>query len=915
MKPDTPDRIGRFQVIEQIGRGAFGVVYKCEDPRLNRFVAVKILSAAKHADGEVLERFKRESELAAMLSHPNIVQVFEAGEDDGAPYYVLEFVEGGSLLDNREIGRWSVLPAIQLTYHLAQALEHSHALGIIHRDIKPANILIDSMGRAKLTDFGLARLVDESRWMSGSGALLGTPNYMSPEQALLPSSEIDQRADIYSLGVVLYELLAGQPLIQASTPLAALRMLVDEEPTLIEKLRPELPKSVSDVVAGMICKDRDQRIATASVVTERLREILMQLAFSNPNLEFMKSHPEKVIQVSATRLESESLRRLTSIPNSAESPKRSKKWLVMPLLAASIIGTLIVALQLLGVPFKSLYQAKDGESSLARIDREVSVTEWLHELPLQLAELNVERDLGKRHEMMSQLRAELNWFSRKHLPDDHFTFWASRLQTQLGSYRQAAVLRKGLSTTSLNESQQLQLVLDEAQWEILILQSIKEPVLRPSVSSQLRSRLSQLSQSQSEETRILYELITAAIDLSGSDRERRTILVHEVKSRSHSAEVYLWSAVVALNLANQAHREMRRHQIESPEFRNQRTSRDSFEGHVVELVRNGLQLEPFNPCLLYLKIQFGIDRVDWRLDDRTVEDERDIAMLSQFEPSYRRFRATWDAPSPEIKLASAIQLANSGRRARALDELDEASDQSKFDPLHTALISWLRLTEPTDGQWNLADAGALLQFTNQPNSQHPDYLGLWVIRSLLHSAIGDWKQSMYDLTHGREAADTALVPPSVSRFDELLQSPPLSEMEFRAAMVDLLWGMPTDNEIPMKLQEKLLADLVDRRDECIRRHGIYHYQQMLAWSHFRLAKMLVALDRKEEILAHIEDCLRQRTMPLNVAMLETDSTLLSFNQLDEFLSIYERFRNVQFATTNNEVTSIEKDSLDRKQIP
>ncbi len=250
MKPDTPDRIGRFQVIEQIGRGAFGVVYKCEDPRLNRFVAVKVLSAAKHADGEVLERFKRESELAAMLSHPNIVQVFEAGEDDGAPYYVLEFVEGGSLLDHRELGRWSVLPAIQLTYHLAQALEHSHALGIIHRDIKPANVLIDSMKRAKLTDFGLARLVDESRWMSGSGALLGTPNYMSPEQALLPSSEIDQRADIYSLGVVLYELLAGQPLIHANTPLAALRMLVDEEPPLIEKLRPELPKSVSELSQG-----------------------------------------------------------------------------------------------------------------------------------------------------------------------------------------------------------------------------------------------------------------------------------------------------------------------------------------------------------------------------------------------------------------------------------------------------------------------------------------------------------------------------------------------------------------------------------------------------------------------------------------------------------------------------------------
>ncbi len=224
----------------------------------------------------------------------------------------------------------------------------------------------------------------------------------------------------------------------------------------------------------MICKDRDQRIATASAVAERLREILMQLAFSNPNLEFMKNRPEQAIQASATRLESEALTRLTSIPNSAKSSKRSKQWLVMPFVVASIVGSLIIALQWLGVPLKGLYQVKDGESSLAQIDRDVSVTEWLHELPLKIAELNVERDLGKRHEKMSQLRAELNWFSRKHVPDDHFTFWASRLQTQLGSFRQAEILRKGLSTTSLNESQQLQLVLDEAQWELLILQSINE---------------------------------------------------------------------------------------------------------------------------------------------------------------------------------------------------------------------------------------------------------------------------------------------------------------------------------------------------------------------------------------------------------------------------------------------------------
>lgn len=197
----TGSRLGRYQVVEQIGRGGMASVFRAYDPDLNRHVAVKVLPSFEGEDPSFVARFRQEAQAIAILNHPNIVQVYDVGEDKGFAYIVMEHVTGGTLtqvltrpLTLKEVLEW--------TSPLAEALEYAHSQGVIHRDIKPANVLVDVNGDPKLSDFGLARLLEGSASLTAKDTLLGTPEYISPEQVMgLPA---DQKSDVYSLGVVVY---------------------------------------------------------------------------------------------------------------------------------------------------------------------------------------------------------------------------------------------------------------------------------------------------------------------------------------------------------------------------------------------------------------------------------------------------------------------------------------------------------------------------------------------------------------------------------------------------------------------------------------------------------------------------------------------------------------------------------------
>jgi len=251
-------KIGHYTIVSELGRGGMGVVYKAHEESLNRYVAIKVLGEQLSGDPSFVTRFVREAQAAAALSHPNIIQIFFIGEDDGRHYFVMEYVKGKSLLAMvKEEGRIENPRATQFMLQAAQGLAAAHDRGFLHRDIKPANLLVDESGLLKIADFGLVLPQEAATRLTATGMLVGTPGYLSPEQCM--AQPMDKRTDIYSLGVTYYEILSGRMPFQADSPLALLRKILHEEPPDITTLNERVDEKTRGIVHRMIAKDRDQR--------------------------------------------------------------------------------------------------------------------------------------------------------------------------------------------------------------------------------------------------------------------------------------------------------------------------------------------------------------------------------------------------------------------------------------------------------------------------------------------------------------------------------------------------------------------------------------------------------------------------------------------------------------------------------
>ena len=267
------DRIGRYRIVSELGRGGMGVVYKAHEESLNRFVAIKVLGEHLEADPVYVERFLREAQSAARLNHPNIVQIYSVSEEAGSHYFVMEYVSGLSLsrlLRSRE--PLDEMQAARIVLQTAAGLQAAHEQGVIHRDIKPANLLIDDRGLVKIADFGLALMGGAVSRLTATGMFMGTPGYLSPEQCL--DRDIDHRTDIYSLGVTFFEALTGQVPFAADSPLALLRQIVEVEPPDLGELKPGLDEGLRALVERMMAKDREQRPSSCAEVIAELRPIL-----------------------------------------------------------------------------------------------------------------------------------------------------------------------------------------------------------------------------------------------------------------------------------------------------------------------------------------------------------------------------------------------------------------------------------------------------------------------------------------------------------------------------------------------------------------------------------------------------------------------------------------------------------------
>lgn len=269
--------IGQYQIIDKIGEGGMGAVYKAEDTTLHRLVAIKTLSAHLTEDEEAQKRFIREAQAASALNHPNITTVYEFIEDDDTRLICMEYVEGKTIRDMVETGTVSIRKAIDIITQAAEALEAAHNKGILHRDVKSANIMVNMEGRVKVMDFGLAQLAGKSQ-LTRTGTTMGTLSYSSPEQ--ISGKPVDRRSEIFSLGVVFYELLTGQLPFKATNEAEILFAIINNEPPKLSKLRDDVPELVEAVVSRMLEKDTELRYQTCGDVISDLKGIRKEMETS-----------------------------------------------------------------------------------------------------------------------------------------------------------------------------------------------------------------------------------------------------------------------------------------------------------------------------------------------------------------------------------------------------------------------------------------------------------------------------------------------------------------------------------------------------------------------------------------------------------------------------------------------------------
>ncbi len=272
-----PFSVPGYEVLGELGRGGMGVVYKARQLALDRLVALKVILAGAHADAEQQRRFRAEAEAVARLCHPNFVQVYDSGVGGRWPYLVLEFVEGGTLAQKVAGNPQPPRAAAQIVETLAAAMQHAHRAGLVHRDLKPANVLLTEDGVSKITDFGLVKRLPGELGVSTpggntqSGALVGTPAYMAPEQVSASRDAVGPAADTYALGVILYELLTGRPPFQGDSVLEVLRQVQEQEPQPPSRLRRSVPRDLETICLKCLQKEPAQRYATAAALAEDLR--------------------------------------------------------------------------------------------------------------------------------------------------------------------------------------------------------------------------------------------------------------------------------------------------------------------------------------------------------------------------------------------------------------------------------------------------------------------------------------------------------------------------------------------------------------------------------------------------------------------------------------------------------------------
>lgn len=284
----------RFQVIEELGKGGMGEVYKVFDKKIKEKVALKLLNHEIAADEKAIERFRNELKYARKISHRNVCRMFDLGEEEGTQYIIMEYVPGEDLKGTiRRVGQLSVGKAISISKQVCEGLAEAHRLGVVHRDLKPQNIMVDREGNARIMDFGIARSI-KTKGITGTGVMIGTPDYMSPEQ--VEGKEVDHRSDIYALGVILYEMVTGGVPFEGDTPLSVIVKHKSEAPPNPKEVNAQIPIDLSQMILRCLEKDKERRYQKAGDILSELIKIEKEIPTKEKVLEIRKSYFRSFLQ-------------------------------------------------------------------------------------------------------------------------------------------------------------------------------------------------------------------------------------------------------------------------------------------------------------------------------------------------------------------------------------------------------------------------------------------------------------------------------------------------------------------------------------------------------------------------------------------------------------------------------------------
>ncbi|NWF70684.1 MAG: serine/threonine protein kinase [Chloroflexi bacterium] len=354
---DAGEQVGPYQIVGQLGQGGMAAVYKAYHPALDRYVAIKTMHSALAEDDSFLARFRREAQIIAKLEHPHIVPVHDFNEHEGQPYLVMKYVEGHTLKDELDDNKLTLAQALHILKAVAAALSYAHQQGVLHRDVKPSNVIIDTRNIPYVSDFGLARLIASGDSTLSNNAILGTPQYMSPEQALTPAA-IDARADVYSLGVMLYEIVLGRVPFSGDTPYAIIHDHIYTPLPLPSQVDPRIPPQIELVLMKALAKDPEERYDSAVLLVRDFWK-----ALSDAQMNELPPDRVRVADASLAKLRTE-LR--ASVANAGEAQTPPLKALRKPLPPAAIKPTASTRLAHAEHSTKPIAAPIKGEHSLAK---------------------------------------------------------------------------------------------------------------------------------------------------------------------------------------------------------------------------------------------------------------------------------------------------------------------------------------------------------------------------------------------------------------------------------------------------------------------------------------------------------------------------------------------------------------------